>query len=166
MAFFAALVLAVTIIGGLIPALYTSGADLNTYLKSDSNTRRLFFSFSLRELLTGVQFSIALALLTGVGLLVSSMMFHADVPIRWSSRDMAVVHTAFPTAPLFPEAVTRHAMFFQEFQNHLNTMPEVANAGIFNPIPFSADAVRVSQNNTGMFKTLPTEHERVFARTI
>ena len=166
MAFFAALVFTVTIIGGLIPALYASGVDLNTYLKSGSNFKRRFFSFSLRELLTGAQLGLALALLTGIGLLVSSMMFHAGVPIRWSSRDMAVVKADIGKFPLFPDAVTSHAMFFNEFQNHLSTMPEVANVGIFNPIPFSADAVRmVRQSGIGVFKTLPTEQERVFTRT-
>ena len=166
MAFFATLVLAVTIIGGLIPALYVSAVDLNTYLKSGTNFRRRFFSFSLRELLTGMQFSLALALLTGIGLLISSMMFHADVPIRWSSRDLAVVKADFLKFPMLPEAVTSHAMFFREFHNHLSTMPEVVNAGIFNPIPFSADAARAGQVDTGVYKTLPTEQERVFTRAI
>ena len=91
MVFFAALVLTVTVIGGLTPALYASGVDLNTYLKSGSDSKRRFFPFSLQEILVGVQLSLAFAFLTGVGLLVSSMMFHVDIPIRWSSRDMAVL---------------------------------------------------------------------------
>ena len=150
MAFFTAMVLTVTIIGGLTPALYASGVNLNTYLKSGSDFRRRFFpfSFSLRELLTGGQLSLALALLTGIGLLVSSMIFHVDIPIRWSSRDMVVVRAELPTESNFnsPDAMVRRAIFFQEFQNHLSTTPEVAAAGIFNPIPFSASAVSNSQS--------------------
>ena len=162
MAFFAALVFAVTILGGLIPALYATGVDLNTYLKSGSNFKRRFFSLSLRELLVGIQFSLALALLTGVGLLVSSMMFHADVPIRWSSRDMAVVHVDFQKSPLLPEEASQQFLFFQEFQNRLSAMPEVANAEIFKPIPFSADAERMIRSGRGVYKTPRTEQERVF----
>ncbi|MDR0310700.1 MAG: ABC transporter permease, partial [Acidobacteriota bacterium] len=179
MAFFAALVFAVTIIGGLTPALYATGFNLNTYLKSGSNSRRRFgpFSFSLREILVGVQLSLSLALLTGVVLLVNSLIFHVDVPISWSSRDMAVVQVTYPKTPITPlpkrntttveeaakyiadnasqviEPATRQAMFFQEFQNNLRTMPEVDNVGIFNPIPFSPEAVRRNQSRGKAYRT-------------
>ena len=157
MAFFAALVLAVTVIGGLTPALYASGVDLNTYLKSGDNVNRRIFSFSLHELLTGVQLGLTLALLTGVGLLISSMMFHVDIPIRWSSRDMASVEVQFPitSEDARPEAYTSRALYFQEFQQRLNAMPGVVSAGILRPLPFSADAVRASQNTASVYKTLP-----------
>lgn len=154
MMFFSTLVLAVTIIGGLTPALYTTGVDLNTYLKSGSNSRRRFgpVSFSMRELLVGIQLSLSLALLTGMGLLVNSLMFHVDVPISWSSGDMLAVRVEYSivvdqlipesrpkitsreeeikfTLDLFAKSIepkTRRAMFFQEFHNSLRTMPEVA----------------------------------------
>ena len=147
-AFFMTLVLAVTIISGLTPALYATGINLNTYLKSENSHRKRFFSLSLRELLTGVQLSLTLALLMGVGLLVISMMFHVDIPIRWSSHDMFIVQAEFPITPesSTPEAMTSRVLFFQELQHRLATMPEVAASGVFSPLPFSADAVRVSQN--------------------
>ena len=178
-AFFAALVLAVTIIGGLTPALYATGVDLNRYLKSGSNSKRRLgpFSFSLRELLVGVQLSLSLALLTGVVLLVNSLMFHVDVPISWSSRDMAVVQVEYPRVEITPlpkrniateeeaykyiagnasqaiEPSTRQALFFQEFQNNLRTMPGIVNVGFFNPIPFSQEAVRRNQNRGKVYRT-------------
>ena len=172
MAFFTALVLAVTVIGGLTPALQATSIDLNTYLKSGSDSKRRFFLFSisLQELLVGVQLSLALALLTGVGLLISSMMFHVDIPIRWSSRNIAVVQAKFPMERQIIssslENMTRHALFFQEFQHYLSTMPEVATAGIFNPIPFSADAARFNQRTSGVFKYPPGGQERVSAHVI
>jgi len=143
MAFVAAVVFAVTIIGGLTPALYATGVDLNTYLKSGGGVKRRFFSFSMNELLTGMQAGLTLALIIGVGLLVGSMMFHVDVPIRWTSRDMVVVKADFPRLSkqdTSPEAMTGRSLFYQELQHRLSTMPEVAAAGIFNPIPFSASA--------------------------
>jgi predicted permease len=165
-AFSAALVLAVTVIGGLTPALYATDVDLNTYLKSDSNSRRRFgpFSFSLRELLVGIQLSLSLALLTGVGLLVNSLMFHVDVPFRWSSRDMVVVQVEY-TRPMESKMVTveeatRRAMFFREFQNSLHTMPEVANIGIFTPIPFSPEAGRRIQRRGRVYITPPQKDRR------
>ena len=171
--FFAALVLAVTVIGGLTPALYAAGVDLNTYLKSGSDSKRRFFPFSvsLREILVAVQLSLALALLTGVGLLVNSMMFHVDIPIRWSSRDIAVLKVQFPmeiqSVSSTPEAMTRNVLFFKELNHSLNTMPEVASVGFFNPIPFSADAVKFSQRTSAAFKNPPGELlERVAAQVI
>ena len=179
MAFFAALVLAGTLIAGLAPALYASGVELNTYLKSGDNVKRRFFlfPFPLRELMVGVQLSLALALLTGVGLLVSSMMFHVDVPIRWSSRDMVVVQAEFPvmlyefprndghTTMLPPETMRSHAVFFQEFQQRLSTMPEVAAAGIFRPVPFSVEA-RHLETRRDVFRTGRDDPERISARII
>jgi ABC-type antimicrobial peptide transport system permease subunit len=167
----AALVLAVTVIGGLVPALYASGVNLNTHLKSGSNSEWRLFSFSIRELLVGVQISLSLALLTGVGLLINSMMFHVDVPIRWSSRDMAVVRAVFKPNPSTHlglgtspsgDARASYAMFFQEFQNRLSTTPEVSTAGIFKPIPFSIDAVKATQFLVAVFKTPRGGPEIVF----
>ena len=183
MAFFAALVFFVTIISGLTPALYASGVDLNTYLKSggsDSARRRFLpIPLSMRELLVGTQLGLSLALLTGVGLLVNSMMFHVDVPIRWSSRDMAVVRVEIPpvvtksdTGATYigrpnPESMIRNATFFQEFQDYLITMPEVAATGIFRPVPFSADAEREFQVPSGaVFSGPSSDPERVWVRSI
>ena len=170
MVFFAALVLVVTVIGGLTPALYATGVDLNIYLKSGDDVKRRFLSFSLRELLVGLQLGLKLALLTGVGLLVSSMMFHVDIPIRRSSRDMVVVQAEYPIAPgaryMAREATIGRVLLFQELQHNLDTMPEVASVGIFRPMPFSAEAVRAGQNFSIVYKTPRGEQERVSARTI
>jgi len=169
MMFFATIVLAVTILGGLTPALYASSVDLNTYLKSGSDSKWRFKSISLRELLVGVQLCLALALLIGVGLLLNSMMFHVDIPIRWSSRDMAVVRAEFSSVPGLAnsrEAMTSRVLFFQDFLHSLNTMPEVVNAGIFRPIPFSAEAIRARHNHTGVSNAMSTDPKRVFVQVI
>jgi len=165
MAFFATLVFAVTIIGGLTPALYVSGVNLNTYLKSGSDAKWRFFSFSVRELLTAAQFGLALALLTGVVLLVNSLITNVDIPITWSSRDMVAVHV--DVAAEFPstgsrDALIRREMFYRDFQDNLSAMPEVAVSGIFVPIPFSAQAVYAGRNMTvRVSKTQSSEQEEI-----
>ena len=63
--FWIALVLIVTILAGLLPSLYATGIDLNTYLKAAAAGKRRFI-FS-QEFLVGVQLSVALALLIGMG---------------------------------------------------------------------------------------------------
>ena len=93
-AFWAALVMVVTLIGGLIPSLYATSLDLNTYLKSADGGKRRFLP--AQEILVGVQLSLALALLIGVVVLLRSMMFNVDIPIGWASRDIAVVSVIHP----------------------------------------------------------------------
>ena len=168
MVFFTVMIFAVTIIGGLTPALYASGVNLNTYLKSGGDYKRRFLPFSMREYLTGLQLSLSLALLTGVGLLLSSLAFHVDVPLRWSSRDVAVVRVvSFPAsistksaspgdlnsyAAIAKEATISQALFLQDLQQNLSTMPEVVSAGIFSPIPYSQQAQRAGQSPIPIYK--------------
>jgi hypothetical protein len=71
-----------------------------------------------------------------------------------------------PGAPDSRESMTRRALFFQELQHNLNTMPEVASVGIFNPIPFSANAVRAIQISTGVSNARREDPERVSALVI
>ena len=151
--FFLALVTVVTIICCVVPALYISSVDLNTYLKSGVNSKRGLFT--MREVLSGLQLSLALALLAGTGLLLRSLAFKVEFPVGWSNREIAVVMLKFPLettsystlySTLYStEAMTRRANLSFEFQNQLEAMPEVIKVGILNPIPFSDDAEQASQ---------------------
>ena len=161
MAFFAAMVFGVTIIGGLTPALYASGVNLNTYLKSGADIKRRLLPFSMREYLTGLQLSLSLALLTGVGLLISNMMFHVDIPIRWSSRDIVVINNVSTqratakNAGSFQDATdifAERARFLQDFLHRLKTMPEAASVGMIGSIPYSSAQARNGQMPLLVFK--------------
>ena len=154
MAYFASLVFAVTIIGGLTPALHITGVDLNAYLASGAVFKRRFFS--LQEILSGIQLALALALLIGIGLLLHNLMLNFNIPIGWSPDEIAVVAVQFPPPPKLNlsdlndskregELARRHAMFSQEFRHQLNTIPGVIAAGVLNPIPFSWEAELASQ---------------------
>jgi len=158
-AYWAALVLAVTLIGGLIPSLYATGLDLNTYLKSATDSRRRFFS--TREFLVGVQLSLALALLIGVGVLIRSMMFNVDTPIGWSSRDIAVVTVTQQGSILgaipYGEEY-RFANLNQDIRNELRSMTEIMDVGVVYPIPFSVDDVSKTRSRTSAYKTTPPQY--------
>jgi len=165
MAFQATLALVVTLVSGLIPALFATSLDLNTYLKAATGGRRRFLSS--QEFLVGIQLSVALALLISVGILIRSMMFNVDIPIGWSTRDIAVVTTAPPTvnppvndAGIVPQeylsAVSRrNAALNQDILNELRSLPEVMNVGLLNPIPFSTAAIRDSRTRWPVFATVP-----------
>ena len=146
--FVAAFMLVVTLVGGLIPALFATSLDLNTYLKSASGGRRRYFSS--QEFLVGIQISVALALLIGVCVLLRSIMFNVDIPIGWSSRDIAVVsitHHGLGYIPRYAQSDERirYEVINQDIQRELQAMPEVISVGYFSPIPFSVDAVSNSR---------------------
>ena len=160
-AFFAALIFAVTIMGGLTPAFYISGVDLNTYLKSGTDFKRRYFS--LREILTGAQLALALALLINMGLLLRSTMFNINVPVELSSGGVAVVMASFPEGlSQYAEAnFRRRAMIFQEFTQRMEAMPEVAAVGSFYPVPFSREAaVAITGQSLIVSKTYPEGRQR------
>ena len=160
MAFGAALILLVTLITGLIPSLYATSLDLNTWLKSASDGKRRFLLS--QEFLVGVQLSIALALLIGMGVMLRSMMHRVDFPIGWSSRDVVVV-SAYPLeqGPIVnDENRPRYAMAFNDVQRELRSMPEVVSVGYLSPIPFTAEAIARSGVPIPTLKTLPPDGSR------
>jgi len=154
-AFWTMLVMAVTLIGGLFPALYATSLDLNTYLKAAKDGKRRLFS--TQEILVGVQLCLALALLIGVGVLVRSIMFNVDIPIGWSSRNIAVVsaiQTRNGNLVSLPE-------LDREIINELNAMPEVETVGIVAPIPFSPEAVRDASGRMIIRETMRTSNIKI-----
>jgi len=154
--FWTVLMLLVTLIGGLIPSFYATNLDLNTYLKSASSGKRRIFS--TQEFLVGMQLSLTLALLIGVGVLIRSMIFNVDIPIGWSSQEIAVVSTA---QKRIGNNYATNPQVDQDILEELSAMPEVKSAGIISPIPFSDEAVRsVSKmtSNVVINKTLPTQN--------
>ena len=158
-AFWAALVMVITFIGGLVPSLYATSINLNTYLKAAGGGKRRFLS--TREFLVGVQLSMALALLIGVGVLIRSMMFNIDIPVGWSSRDVAVVSVVTPRVPtptreLAEAASVKRLELYHDIQNKMRTMPEVLAVGVLNPIPFSDEAGIRALMPTTVSKDLPT----------
>jgi len=144
--FWAALVIVVTFIGGLIPSLYATSINLNTYLKSASEDKRRIFAS--REVLVGVQLCLTLALLVCVGVLLRSMMFGIDIPIGWSARDVAVLSLDFSDSLSNGVADTSKAeAIFLDIRNAFSGMPEVMAVGDMAPIPFSAWAITRSQSS-------------------
>ena len=154
MAFWAAIVLVVTLIGGLIPSFYATGIDLNAYLKAAADGKRRLFTS--REFMVGLQLGLALALLIGEGVLIHSMMFRIDFPIGWSSNDIAVVPPHRTGAALKNE---RNAMYARslDIQSELSALPEVMSVGVLSPIPFSPDAMRSSRGMMPVSNYLPTQ---------
>ena len=146
MAFLMALMLVVTLLGGLIPSLYATRLNLNTYLKSTVAGGRRFFSS--REFLVGVQLGLALAMLIGMCVMIRSMMFRVDFPAGWSSQNIAVLstHPLDDVTGMTPdESRARNALSFRDVQSELSAMPEVLSVGYLSPVPFSGEAASRSR---------------------
>ena len=162
MAFFAALVIAVTIISGLTPALQSARVDLNTQLKSaDGGSKRRFFSS--QEILVGVQLGLTLTLLIGAGVLLRSLMYHIDFPIGWSPQQIVVVSAEFPSgqSSSSPEGKTRQTRFHQDALRQLEAMPDVVSVGSLSPIPFTPDALRTqSSMMSSIYKDVPAKNSQ------
>jgi len=158
--FSAIMIFFVTIISGLVPALYASGVDLNTGLKPVSLAKRRFFS--IQEMLSGVQLSLALALLISAGFLLRSIMINVDYPVGWTSRSISVVRAvpAIETSSNADGSIIKRVSFLQEFQYFIETIPEVASIGIMMPIPFSEKAVHDIQQPLSIFRTREATQKR------
>jgi len=153
MVFFAVIAMAVTVISGLIPALQSVGGDLNTRLKSTSDSKRRFFSS--QEILVGVQLSLTLALLIGTGILVRSLMYRFDFQVGWSPQQVIVVSAEFPSnTSASPEGISRLVRFYQEARRQLETMPEVVSVGNLTPLPFTVDALQ-RNGSSRVYKDFP-----------
>jgi len=160
-AFWASLVLLVTLIGGLVPSLYATGLDLNAYIKSASGEKRRFLS--TREFLVGVQLSLALALLIGVGVLIRSMMFNVDIPIGWSSRDIAVVtvkhQSSTPGFSVIRFGEERqYAGLNHSIRSEVRAIPGIMAVGVVSPIPFSVEDVSRNRSRSVAYKTPPSQY--------
>lgn len=160
MAFSGALVFVVTIISGLVPSLHVSRVDLNTQLKSGAEAKRRFFS--LQELLAGVQLGLALALLISAGLLLRTIIDNVNYPVGWTSRSITVVRVTPPVIkpPRNYGNITQQTKFLQEFQDYVETIPEVATVGVLSPIPFSEQALYEIQQPRSIAKTLEVIKKR------
>ena len=133
--------------------MYATGLDLNAYLKAASVGRGRFFS--LQEFLVGVQLSMALALLIGMGVLIRSMIFNVDIPVGWSSRNIAVVSVRHNLAPFKFVEPQPFTGINQDILRELQVLPEVMNIGFLQPVPFSNNAIRNSRSRSYLYKTLP-----------
>ena len=141
--FFTVLVIVVTLVSGLAPALQVTGGDLNTQLKSAyGDSKRRFFSS--QEILVSIQLSLTLALLIGTGIMLRSLLYRIDFPIGWSPQEIVVVSTQLlvDQKSFSAEGFIRHARFYQEALSQLETMPDVVSVGSLNPIPFSTQAMQ------------------------
>lgn len=99
----AALTVLVTLLCGLAPALYNTRAPLGASLRSAGSHR----SFAPREWLAVAQLALALALLTGTGLLLRSLTAHLNRPLGLDTENVAAFRLELPASPARVDVIAK-----------------------------------------------------------
>lgn len=127
--------LATGLLFGLVPALKASRSNLNEALKTagrdalGSHHRTLTGSFLV---ISEIAFS--LVLLTGAGLMISSLRELLNVNLGFSPENVMTMRLSVPEARY---SIARTASFFHQLQERIRTLPGVQAVAIVNQLPMS-----------------------------
>ncbi len=133
--YFAAVCLAAGVLFGLAPALRASRIDLNEALKEgsrDSGSARAGF---LSSALVVFQFTLAVVLLTGAGLLMRSFLEHQDTYREVPAGKILSTSLALPEQK-YPKLEDRQR-FFERLLPRLKSLPGAEGAAIVTQLPGS-----------------------------
>ncbi len=135
-AFTIALALVSGVAAGLVPALAASRIDLVNGLKDSSRSATSSRSLGyLRDILVGVEVTLALVLLVAAGLLLHSFVNLMNVRPGFSAQN------SISFAISLPDATYKNAksvsQFVRQFAQELRLMPGVASAGLVSYPPLA-----------------------------
>lgn len=139
-------VMATAGITGLVPAVRTSRADLQTLLKEGlghAGTRR---GARLRGAVIVGELAIALALLSGAGLLLKSFVRLQQVEAGIDPRGVLAMSLNLPAAK-YPEE--RPPQFFNALIAKVSALPGVRAAAVTSILPFGGDWDRIAVDVEG-----------------
>jgi putative ABC transport system permease protein len=136
LAFTALVSLAAGVFFGLSPALSASRPDLNGMLKTGSKTMAAATGRRIRGVLVVAEMTVAVMLLTGLGLLVRAFLSMHQANIGFSSRNLVAINVALP-AKKYPTA-GQSAAFYRLAVERLASVPGVEAVGAASAAPLSA----------------------------
>ena len=131
-----AVTLVTSVLFGLVPALAASKPDLNQTLKEGgrgaAGGRRRW-----RETLVVVELAMALVMLVGAGLLISSFMKLQAVDPGFDSRNVLTMDVSLAGASQYV-GPSREA-FYRQLTDRLTALPGVESASAINHLPLAGD---------------------------
>jgi putative ABC transport system permease protein len=130
--FTAALSLLTGLFFGLIPALQSSGVDLQSALKEGAGAGGAQTSL-LRSALVVVEVAATLVLLIGAGLLIKSFIRLYETDLGFKAENVLTMSLSLPQAK-YPDARTA-AVFHQTLLERVESLPGVRSAGVINFLP-------------------------------
>jgi len=126
--------LAAGILFGLVPAFHTSRVDLNDALKDGGRSSGGSSHNRLRNLLVVSEVALALALLTGAGLMLRSFIRLMSVDPGLDPRNVLTVDIRLSRGKY---SRPQQAAFFQRLLEHLRVTPGIQAVGAVYPMPLS-----------------------------
>ena len=124
---------------GLVPALQSSRADLNSALREGTRGTDGRKAGRLRAGLVVAQVAVALVLLVGAGLFVKSFHALSEVEAGFTPEGVLTGHVALPrTGPYADNA--RRASFMSELMVRVQALPGVESAGVTSLLPLGGRA--------------------------
>jgi predicted permease len=131
----AALMVAVGIGCGLVPARYASGVDLRTTLASGAQS--VASEPGAMRVMVGLEVAVGVVLLTGAGLLVNSLLRLERVDPGFRRDGAVVASFSLGSAPGSPyETASARARFFDQLLERTAATPGIAAAGVTSSFPF------------------------------
>lgn len=123
---------------GLAPAIQASALNLGEGLKeSERGSTEGFHRNRLRSVLIASEFSLALVLLVGAGLLIRSFVALGNVDKGFDSEN--VLSMVVSVAGTSQQDPARRTVFFQELLRKVRAHPKVESAAAINHLPIAGD---------------------------
>lgn len=118
---------------GLAPIVATSKIDLNEALKESAPAAHAGRGRPLRAALVMVEMALAMALMTGSGLLMRSLLRLTDVDLGFSPRHLLTLRIPLPENRYSKPAA--QAAFFSQVLDRVRTLPGVASVAAGGGLP-------------------------------
>lgn len=136
-----------TILVGLAPALHATGSSIHLRLKGIQATRPSIARRSVPQILLTVQIALALMLVTGAGLLSTSLVRLYRTGFGFDARNLCSVSLSMLKQPLDGEALFH---WYQSLQESVMAMPGVQGAAELEIVPFEGSSANGLYSRPGI----------------
>lgn len=139
---FTLLVMAGTaLVFGLLPARAAARLDLNRALKAEFGGDTGIGRSGFRRLLVTVEIALAVVLLVGAGLLVSSFIRLTSIDVGYDPENLLHLSISLP-AGAYPDAEA-HLSYYDALVERLETLPGVSSATVASQTPYAPANIRI-----------------------
>ncbi len=123
------------VIFGLVPAMQSSGSDLNEVLKEGGRKSQTGAGHRVRSVMVVTEIALAVVLLVGAGLMVKSLLRLLNTNIGFNADNLLTMGIVLPPAKYTqPNPVIN---FNDQLQQRVKALPNVVNVGLVNILPLN-----------------------------
>jgi predicted permease len=144
--FAACIAIGSTLLIGLLPALQATAGDLNLYMKDGARNTRAEHRRVLPKVLLGIEVSIAMVLVTGAGLLATSLLRLYKSGLGFDPHNLLLANFDMNKQALDGAPLIR---LYRTIAERLATQPGIASVGYHGETPISGDTSIGSYHTPG-----------------